>query len=229
MLRNARVLAFVLVPAGMTAGCSLLQRTTAPHAKVPQSLVLVQGGSQVGQAGRALPTPVVFRAVDSLGVGMSGVTVTLAVVAGGGSVTPSADTTNAHGEFSTTWTLGPNDISQQIVGTAEGVGAVPVSATGLLPAQIVLVQGNNQSAKTGTAVVNAIVVRVVGGANVPMQGVTVGFQILTGGGGMSLVTVVTNALGEATTKWTLGAVGPQTASVVAGALAPVQLTATATP
>jgi hypothetical protein len=104
-----------------------------------------------------------------------------------------------------------------------------VGATGLLPTQIVLVQGNNQVAKTASAVTNSIVVRVVGINNTPMQGVTVGFQVLTGGGGMTPATVVTNALGEASTKWTLGTVGVNTAQVAAGALQMVAISATATP
>ena len=62
-----------------------------------------------------------------------------------------------------------------------------------------------------------------------MQGVTVGFQVLSGGGGMTPATVVTNALGEASTKWTLGTVGLNTALAAAGSLPTVAVTATATP
>jgi hypothetical protein len=46
---------------------------------------------------------------------------------------------------------------------------------------------------------------------------------------MSPLTVVTNALGEATTKWTLGAAGSNTALVTSGTLQSIQLSATATP
>jgi hypothetical protein len=91
------------------------------------------------------------------------------------------------------------------------------------------VQGNNQTAKTGTALTNSVIVRVVGSANVPMQGITVGFQVVAGGGGMNPATVVTNALGEATTKWTMGAAGTQSAYVSSGSLPTVSVSATATP
>ena len=167
--------------------------------------------------------------LDSAGVGIPGVTVTLAVVVGGGSVTPASDTTDSRGEFRTKWTLGPNSVLQTITASVAGVTPIPIAATGLLPTQIVLVQGNNQTAKTASALTNSIIVRVVGNGNVPMQGITVGFQVLTGGGGMSPLTVVTNALGEATTKWTVGAAGSNTALVVSGSLTPVTLNATATP
>jgi hypothetical protein len=211
------------------AGCSAAGSSTAPGSSSAAQIVVVQGSNQVAQAGRELPTPLVLRVLDSLGVAVPHVTVSLSVALGGGAVTPASDTTDSRGEFKAKWTLGAGSAQQSILATVRGVAPVSVSATGLLPTQIVLVQGNNQTAKAGAAVTNAIIVRVVGNANVPMQGVTVGFQVLTGGGGMTPLTVVTNALGEASTKWTLGAAGANTALVTAGSLTPVPLTATATP
>ena len=230
LARSLRASRGTLLAAGVLAvtSCSGLLGTEVA-VKKPTALVIVQGDAQSGQAGRDLATQVVLRALDSAGVGVPGVTVTLAVVAGGGSVTPASDTTNSRGEFRTKWTLGPSAVIQTITASIPGVNPVVVGATGLLPTQIVLVQGNNQTAKTASALANPIIVRVVGNGNVPMQGITVGFQVLTGGGGMSPLTVVTNALGEATTKWTVGAAGTNTALVVSGSLTPVTLSATATP
>ena len=214
----------------MTTGCAgALGGSTAATSKTPASLVLVQGGAQSGQAGRDLPNPIVLRLLDASGEGVPGVTVTLSVAAGGGAVTPPSDTTDAHGEFRAKWTLGPGAILQSLLAAAPGVTPVSIGATGLLPTQIILVQGNNQTAKTGTALTNSVIVRVVGSANVPMQGVTVGFQVVAGGGGMNPATVVTNALGEATTKWTMGAAGTQSAYVSSGSLPTVSVSATATP
>ncbi|HEY9229080.1 MAG TPA: hypothetical protein VIP11_20685 [Gemmatimonadaceae bacterium] len=231
MLPPARLLSNALLVAGLAGAtaCSGILGGTEPTARPPHSIVVVQGSNQSGQAGRELLTPIVFRVRDSLGVAVAGVTVSLAVGEGGGSVTPPSDTTDARGEFKTKWTLGPNIAQQSIVATVAGVTPVPVLATALLPTHIVLVQGNNQTAKPGAALTNSIIVRIIGGENVPMQGVTVGFQVLTGGGAMAPLTVVTNALGEASTKWTLGSVGANTALVTSGSLAPVNLIATATP
>jgi Bacterial Ig-like domain (group 1) len=212
-----------------TACAGALGGTTATNDKAAASLVLVQGGDQSGQAGRDLPNPVVLRVLNAAGEGVEGVTVTLSISAGGGAITPPSDTTDAHGEFRAKWTLGPGAVVQSILASAPGVVPITVGAIGLLPTQIVLAQGNNQSAKTGTALTNSIIVRVVGANNTPMQGVTVGFQVLSGGGGMSPATVVTNALGEASTKWTVGTVGAQSASASAGSLPAVSISATATP
>jgi len=211
-----------------SAACAGLLGTEA-KSKTPASIVVVQGANQSVQAGRDLPTPIVFRVLDSADAPIAGVTVSLTVIAGGGTVTPASDTTNARGEFTAKWTLGPGAAQQIIIAAVAGLAPASVAATGLLPTTIVLVQGNNQMAKPATALTNSIIVRVVGMNNTPMQGVTVGFQVLSGGGAMSPLTVATNALGEATTKWTLGAAGSNTALVTAGSLQSIQLSATATP
>lgn len=224
--RNTLVVAALLT----TTGCAgAAADATGVGGKTADALVVVQGADQSAQAGKDLPSPILFRVLDANGVGMHGVTVSLSVVAGGGAVTPASDTTDSRGEFKAKWTLGPGIVSQSITAAVPGIAPIPVKATGLLPTQIVLVQGNNQTAKVGSALTNSIIVRVVGNGNVPMAGVTVGFQVLTGGGGMSSLTVATNALGEASTKWTLGAAGANTALVTAGTLTPVTLNATATP
>ena len=227
VVRVARV-AIVSAAFVSSAACSGILGTEA-KAKTPASIVIAQGANQSVQAGRDLPTPIVFRVLDSADAPIAGVTVSLSVIAGGGAVTPASDTTNARGEFTAKWTLGPGAPDQAIVAAVAGVASVMVTATGLLPTTIVLVQGNNQTAKPAAALTNSIIVRVIGTNNTPMQGVTVGFQVLSGGGAMSPLTVVTNALGEATTKWTLGAAGSNTALVTAGSLQSVQLSATATP
>jgi len=212
----------------IATACSLIS-PTAVKAKPVATLAVVQGAGQTAQAGLALPTPIILRALDATGAAVSGATVSLSVATGGGVVTPASDTTDALGEFTSKWTLGPGDTAQEILAATAGVTAVSITATGLVPTQIILVQGNNQTAKTGVALTNSIIVRVVGPGNVPMQGVTVGFQVLTGGGGMTPLTLVTDAFGDASTKWTLGAAGSNTALVVSGTLTPVALTATATP
>ena len=226
----ARVLSLAIVSAAFVSStaCAALLGTEA-KAKTPASIVIVQGANQSMQAGRDLPTPIVFRVLDSSAAPVAGVTVSLSVIAGGGAVTPASDTTNARGEFTAKWTLGPAAPDQAIVAAVSGVASAMVTATGLLPTTIVLVQGNNQTAKPATPLTNSIIVRVVGANNTPMQGVTVGFQVVTGGGAMTPLTVVTNALGEATTKWTLGAAGSNTALVTSGLLQPIQLSATAAP
>ncbi|MBD2676749.1 MULTISPECIES: N,N-dimethylformamidase beta subunit family domain-containing protein [Nostoc] len=69
---------------------------------------------------------------------------------------------------------------------------------------LVKVSGDNQSATTGAVLPNPLVVRVVNAQNTPQSGVTVNFDIISGGGSLSVTSAVTNASGQASTTVTLG-------------------------
>jgi hypothetical protein len=85
------------------------------------------------------------------------------------------------------------------------------------PQSIEIVDGNTQVATVGTLVLQPLRVRVEAGNNVPVEGVTVRWTVLTGGGAIN-PTSLTNADGIATAAFTLGSeVGNQTAqAAVAG-------------
>ncbi len=85
-----------------------------------------------------------------------------------------------------------------------------------------IAQGNNQVAKMSAALPVPIVIRVTGGNNVPIPNVTVALAITGGGGSISPQSVVTNALGEVSVRWTLGSqAGQQTGTITAGVLGPI--------
>jgi hypothetical protein len=197
---------------------------------VPEALIIVQGNFQSAQAGFDLPTPVILRVTDKDGRGLADVPVTLTIGSGGGSVNPPSAATDVKGEVKTKWTLGPGVTTQTLIASAPGVAPVTIHATGYLPSDIIVAQGNNQSARTGQALPNPIVVRIVATGNIPMVGVPVAFQVASGGGAIAPQSILTNALGEATVRWTMGLQpGVNTAIVTASTLSPVTLTATATP
>ena len=100
----------------------------------PGSLALVSGGGQSGAAGTLLPQPIVVT-VDSSGSPVSGYLVSFAPAAGSGSVSPIAAVTNASGQASTNWTLGPAAGTQSLAVTALGATGSPltVTATALPP------------------------------------------------------------------------------------------------
>ena len=194
-----------------------------------ESLTLVSGGAQVRQAGRLLRAPLVFRATDALGAGVAGVPITIVVVQGGGAVDSASARTDANGEARVKWTLGP-DVAQAVQATIAEAEALRVTASGIVPSDIVVAQGNNQTARVAIALANNVVIRILGGSNVPMDSVNVTFQIIGGGGAISPQSVLTNASGEATVKWTMGPVaGANTAQVRAATIDPVTISATATP
>lgn len=218
--------AALLLPMLALDGCAK-KSVAAPE--IVDMLTLVQGGLQARQVGRQLKTPLVFRATSASGTGIGGVPITIVIAQGGGSVDSASVKTDANGEARVKWTLGP-DVSQSLLATVANLEPVRVTATGIQPSDVVIAQGNNQSGKVALALANSVVVRVLGGSNVPMDSVNVTFQITGGGGAIVPQSVITNAFGEATVKWTMGpAAGPNTALVRAATIDPVTITATATP
>jgi hypothetical protein len=193
------------------------------------ALTIVSGDLQSRQVSRLLRAPLVLRATNAGGKGVGGTAITIVVVQGGGAVDSASIKTDANGEARLKWTLGP-EVTNAIVATIPGVEPLRVTAAGIVPTDIVIAQGNNQSARVAVALANQLVVRILGGTNVPMDSVNVTFQITGGGGAMAPQSILTNSSGEATVKWTMGPnAGTNTALVRAAAIDPVTITATATP
>ena len=211
-----------LVAALALGGCGK-QVVAAP---IPGSLVVVQGNNQQAQGGSELPNPVIIRVLGTDGSPIAKLPIGFSVVQGGGAVNPGSAPSDENGEVKVKWTVGPNEAAQLLRASVPGVEAVNVSAISLLPTDIVVAQGNNQSARAGAALPNPIVIRIIGPGNVAMKGIAVAFQVVAGGGLISPQSGITNALGEVTARWTLGSVaGTNTLAVSSGALQPVAISA----
>ncbi len=207
-----------------TAGC---KKTVEPE--TVETLTIVSGNVQTRQAGRVLRSPLVFRATSASGAGVKGAAITIVIVQGGGAVDSASIRTDANGEARVKWTLGP-EATHALLATIPGIEPLRVTASGILPSDVVIAQGNNQSARVSVALLNSVVVRVLGANNTPMDSVNVTFQITSGGGAIAPQSILTNASGEATVRWTMGPVaGTNTALVRASTIDPVTITATATP
>jgi adhesin/invasin len=232
-MRLPRATAFVVsaLAAALAQGCAKKETVTGTTtANAAAGLVIVQGNNQTVQAGKELPTPVVLRVVNLSGSGLAGAQVNLSIAEGGGIIEPASAVSDAKGEIKAKWTLGPSTPVQSLLGTTAGVEAVKMYATALLPSEVIIAQGNNQSARVGNSLANSIVIRVVGAGNVPLAGIPVALQILSGGGAISPQTALTSALGEVTVKWTMGFTpGINQAAVSVSTLTNVVIQATATP
>ncbi|MBE9033811.1 DUF4082 domain-containing protein [aff. Roholtiella sp. LEGE 12411] len=86
----------------------------------------------------------------------------------------------------------------------------------LVASGIVKVSGDNQSATVGTTLPNPLVVKVRASGGNSQSGVTVNFEVTTGGGSVSSTSVLTDANGQASTNLTVGAIpsGPNNAVIV---------------
>jgi plastocyanin len=96
------------------------------------------------------------------------------------------------------------------------------------PASLAATAGNNQVGEAGQALPESQVVRVRDAAGNPLSGVTVAWEVTSGGGGVSPATISTEANGLARTERTLGSgAGVQTARATRSGLTPVVFDAVA--
>lgn len=169
------------------------------------NLVLLSGGGQSGTVGGALPQPVVVQVQDVGGNGVSGKTVTFAVVTGGGSLSVASGVSDASGNVSTTWTLGGTTGAQQISATAAGLGGSPLAINATAAAALNHFSVSTQPALSQTAGVNVtpgFVVTALDASNAVITGftgtVTLSIGSNPGGSTLSGTTSVSAVAGVAT-------------------------------
>lgn len=180
----------------------------------PVSMVAVSLTTQAAPANSNVGDPPSVVVRDAAGIPVSGVAVTFAVTAGGGSVVGSPATTDANGIATlSSWRLGPVSGLNTVTATATGLPTVTFNATGTAgtAATVVAHAGNNQVALQGTPVPLAPTVRVTDANGNPVASAVVTFSVLSGGGSVSGANQLTDALGLASAgSWTLGATAPNT-------------------
>lgn len=203
----------------------------------PATIAVVSSGTVVGTVGELLPDPLQVRVTDNGGSPVGGVVVTFTVAEGAGTVTPAVDTTDNNGNASTRWRLGSGAGTQRVTASVPGVSVAATftaTATAGAPAIVAINGGDNQTAAAGATVATAPSVIVRDRFNNPVNGVTVFFSVVAGGGEVSAAGATTNSQGIATVgSWRLGSsagVNRLSALVLASGVTanPVTFTATAT-
>jgi alpha-tubulin suppressor-like RCC1 family protein len=186
------------------------QATAVPDR--PSQLILVAGSGQTGVVGAALSQPIEAAAQDQYGNGTEGVVVGWVVAAGGGTVSASADTTDATGHSAVTWTIGTvSGLGRDTAtATAAGLSGSPLmfvaSANPGPPADLTIVSGNGQSAPVATELPDSFVVRVSDQFSNPVMGVAVAWAVTKGYGSISPALSTSDGSGLASAKLTLGTV-----------------------
>ena len=190
---------------------------------MPSEIVIVDGNAQSGFAGVMLPKPLTVKVTDGIGRPVEGQDVTFAPDPGAGSMTPATVQTNADGNASASWILGPGAGTQKAKATAVGGGApanLSVSFTASAGSgggsALVKVSGDPQTGPVQSALADSLVVRVNDGFGNPVGGVTVQWTE-SGGGSISPASVVTGADGRAAAERVLGPVAGTQASQASAA------------
>ena len=202
----------------------------------PAKLAGWAGNNQSVAAGAAVPVLPAVLITDAGDNPIAGVAVTVAVTAGGGTITGGTATTNAQGIATVgSWTLGtaagPNSLTATST-AIPGASFVFNAAGGAGPAaKIELLAGNNQTGTAGGLIPTPPSVKVLDANGNFVAGYTVTFSPASGSGSVTGGTVVSDAGGIATVgSWRLGQTpGSQSLLAAAAGLAgsPVTFTATA--
>jgi hypothetical protein len=100
-----------------------------PTGPTAETLSKISGDQQQAAKSTALAAPFVVRVLDDDGDPMTGVTVTWAVTAGGGTLSATTTTTAATGNAQVTLTLGAAAGNNTVTATVAGLTAVTFSAT----------------------------------------------------------------------------------------------------
>lgn len=93
-------------------------------------LIVAHGNNQTGRVSAALTVPLVIRVIGGNYVPIPGQTVAMAIASGGGSLSPQSAVTNALGEVTVRWTLGPQSGLQTATATSGAVGPITITAVG---------------------------------------------------------------------------------------------------
>jgi alpha-tubulin suppressor-like RCC1 family protein len=205
------------------------QFTAVAGVPLGATLTAVSGDNQSAPAGSALPAPVVVEVRTAGGQLLPGVPVTWTPAAGSGTATPPVSQTDLDGRASTAWTLGTAAGPQQLTASAEGTAPVTFGATASAGAAagLAVVGGNGQSAPPSAALPQPLVVRLADVHGNPLAGVTVTWTVTQGTGSPVPTQSVTDAAGEARTRWTLGPERGAQALTATAAGHAAQFTATA--
>ncbi len=182
--------------------------TATGIAPVATTIEKVSGDNQYGYAGEPLADPIVVVVKDQFGNPMSGVSVSFAVITGGGTVSPSDQDTNEQGKAQANWTLGPNPGKNEVQVSVSGLSPVIFTAEGTLrPSSIEKVSGDDQTGVVGTDLPESLVVLVKDQLGNPLPGATATFTVIQGDGkvnGENSVEVQTGVDGKASVALTLG-------------------------
>ncbi len=182
------------------------------------ALNVVGGAAQRALAGRALPQPIVVRAVNRRGAPASGKTVTFRPAEGAGKTDPSTAVTDADGRARTSWTLadypGRQWLSVQVENVDSAIAVVaeadPVAANTRVAAV-----SDDLRGRAGEAI-DSIAVRVTDSTGRVLADVPVQWTALDGGV-VEAFDARTDSVGIARARWTLSRkVGEQRARVQIG-------------
>ena len=171
----------------------------------PASIEIVEGSGQTGTVGQRVATPPKFVVKDESGRALSGVSVTVAVTAGNGTVANAPSKTSGGVTSVGTWTLGQKVGINRLTVTVTGLAPIEFEATGRAgsAASITPVSPTTFSGRVAEIVSPAPRARIVDAYGNPIGVSTVEVRLF--GGGTAPSTFMSDVDGNVSVAgWTLG-------------------------
>ena len=183
--------------------------TASALAAPPTKVTVLAGDGQSAVVATQLPLDLVVKVTDAVDNPKQGVLVTFAISSGGGTPSANSDVTDAAGNASFRWTLGPTAGTQVAVATVSGLPQAVFTATGRAgaPDALTILTGNNQTGTPGAALPDSLRVRLTDRFGNPVSGVAITWAPNSTSGSVSPASSTTDANGRAATRWTLGSTG----------------------
>lgn len=182
----------------------------------PATVSKVSGDAQSATVGEALPAPLEVRVTDAFGNPVGGVDVTWSTSAGG-SFSAVTTRTDSDGRTSTRWTLGTAAGTQtaraQTIGSSAFADFSAQARPGAMDG-LDIVGGDDQTGEAGETLSTPLRVLARDRFGNGISGVLVSW-IADKGGSLAPALVTTAADGTASTAWTLGSKGKNTALALA--------------
>jgi lysophospholipase L1-like esterase len=196
-----------ITASGLT-GSPIVFNATAV-APVASNLAGWAGNNQSAKPNAAVKVLPAVIITDTAGIPVPGISVTFAVVTGGGSITGASATTGADGIATVgSWTLGPAAGANSLTASSGTLSGSPFTfnATAIQapPTNINLAAGDGQNAPVGKPTPIPPTVKIVDADGAPVANVSVTWVIRSGGGSISNSTSLSNSAGIASVNWTLG-------------------------
>jgi adhesin/invasin len=234
MDRGIRACSWAVATAALVGAAACGDTTFNTVALIPAAITVSSSSNgQSATVGTALANPVVVQVTDAAGNGIGNVVVTWTVLTGGGSVSSATSTTDASGNASVNWTLGPTAGENTLEASIATGASTTITATGVAAAAsgLTSVSGNNQTILIG-ATSAPLVVHVADANGNPVANATVTWTV-SAGGALSASSTTTDANGN--TQVTVTTANPtilpspiiMTVTASSGALTPVTFTVTA--
>jgi len=182
----------------------------APPSATPERIQISDGNNVVGVVGTRASDPLVVKVLLSNGDPAENVQVVFKVEQGDAAVEDDVVKSDANGIALTYIVFGTTAGAIEISAKASGLKGSPLTFSAISVAEnaarLVRVSGNGQTGTVGQQLTDSLVVRAEDAHGNPVEGETVTFAVMTGGGSVAEAGVQTAVDGIAATTWILGTV-----------------------